>query len=379
MKKLLNVRTISQLAVLILVLVLTVRHMELGVEKAASIDAFCPFGGVESFLTYVTTGEFVRRINVSSFILLAIVLATTLFFGRVFCGFFCPLGTLQEWMRALAKKMGIKNEIELPKNIDRFARYIKYVVLVVIIYFSWKVEDLVFRNYDPYNALMHLGNEFEEKPVGYSILGVVLAGSLFVKNWWCRYFCPLGAFLSIFRKMSPFTIKRNNNTCVHCETCDDTCIAGLEIENQAEIKSADCVSCLRCAKDCPSSSLKLNVGKKEFSKKTFSWIVAWAFALLIIVAVISPLWKTKESFNIVTEKTGEVNMDNLRGSNTLKHVIETTGLPLSVFVEKLGIPENIDPEIKLKDIGLKYQIKNSQGALIETEDFRIVIEEELKK
>lgn len=379
MKKKINIRTLSQLAVLILVLVLTVRHMELGVEKAASIDAFCPFGGVESFLTYVTTGEFVRRINVSSFILLAIVLATTLFFGRVFCGFFCPLGTLQEWIRVLAKKLGIKNEIELPKNIDRFARYIKYVVLVVIIYFSWKVGDLVFRNYDPYNALMHLGNEFEEKPVGYSILGVVLVGSLFVKNWWCRYFCPLGAFLSIFRKISPFKIKRSNNTCVHCKACDNTCIAGLEIENQEEIKSADCVSCLRCVKDCPKGSLKLNVGKKEFSKKTFSWIVASAFALLIIMAVVSPLWKTKESSNIVLEKTGEVNVANLRGSNTLKHVIETTGLPLSFFVEKLGIPKDIDQEMKLKDIGIKYQIKNSQGALLETEDFRMLIEEELKK
>ncbi|MDX9913302.1 MAG: 4Fe-4S binding protein [Candidatus Moranbacteria bacterium] len=379
MKKLLNVRTISQLAVLILVLMLTVRHMELGVEKAAPIDAFCPFGGVESFLTYVTTGEFVRRINASSFILLAIVLSMTLFFGRVFCGFFCPLGTLQEWIRALAKKLGIKNEIELSKSVDRWARYLKYVVLVVIIYFSWKVGDLVFRSYDPYNALMHLGNEFEEKPVGYSILGLVLVGSIFVKNWWCRYFCPLGAFLSIFRKISPFKIKRNNDTCVHCKACNDTCIAGLEIENQEEIKSADCVSCLRCVKDCPNGSLKLNVGKKEFSKKTFSWIVAGAFGLLIIVAVVSPLWKTKESSNIVVEETGAVDVANLRGSNTLKHVIEITGIPLDVFVEKLGIPQDIDPEMKLKDIGVKYQIKNSQGVLIETEDFRAVIEEELKK
>ena len=249
----------------------------------------------------------------------------------------------------------------------------------MIIYFSWKVGDLVFRSYDPYNALMHLGNEFEEKPVGYSILGLVLVGSIFVKNWWCRYFCPLGAFLSIFRKISPFKIKRNNDTCVHCKACNDTCIAGLEIENQEEIKSADCVSCLRCVKDCPNSSLKLNVGKKELSKKAFSWIVAGAFGLLIIVAVVSPLWKTKESSNIVLEETGAVDVANLRGSNTLKHVIEITGIPLDVFVEELKIPKDIDQEMKLKDIGIKYQIKNSQGVLIETEDFRAVIEEELKK
>ena len=379
MKKILNVRTISQAVVLILVLILTVRHMELGVEKAAPIDAFCPFGGVESFLTFVTTGEFVRRINVSSFILLFIVLGLTMVFGRVFCGFFCPLGTLQEWIRALTKKLGIKNEIELPRNIDRWARYLKYFVLVIIIYFSWKVGDLVFRSYDPYNALMHLGNEFEEKPVGYSLLGLVLVSSLFVKNWWCRYFCPLGAFLSIFRKISPFKLKRNDNICINCKACDRTCIAGLDIESEKEIKSADCVSCMRCVSDCPNGSLKAHIGSKEISRKTFSWAVAIGFALLIIVAVASPLWKTKESSNIVEEKTGTVDVANLRGSNTLKHVIETTGIPLSFFVEKLGLPKDIDPEMKLKDIGLKYQIKNAQGVIIETEDFRAVIEEELKK
>jgi NapH/MauN family ferredoxin-type protein len=379
MKKILNVRTISQLAVLVLVLILTIRHMELGVEKAAPIDAFCPFGGVESFLTYITTGEFLKRINASSFIILSIVLGLTLFFGRVFCGFFCPLGTLQEWIHALAKKIGIKNEIELPKNIDRWARYIKYGVLVLIIYFSWKVGDLVFRNYDPYNALMHLGNEFEEKPVGYSILGLVLFSSLFVKNWWCRYFCPLGAFLAIIRKISPFKIVRNKNTCINCKACDRTCIAGLEIESKDEIKSADCVSCMRCVTDCPNGSLKINIRKKEITKKTFSRIAVFIFALLIVTAVVSPLWKTKESSNIVLEKTGELNIDNLRGSNTLKHVLEVTGLPLNIFIEKLGLPDNIDTETKLKDIGIKYKINNAEGNPIETEDFRMLIQKELEK
>lgn len=379
MKKIFNVRTISQLVVLVFVLVLTIRHLNLGVEKAAPIDAFCPFGGVESFLTYITTGEFVRRINVSSFIILGIVLGLTLFFGRVFCGFFCPLGTLQEWLRKLGKKFGIKNEIELPKRVDYWARYIKYGVLVVIVYFSWKMGDLVFRNYDPYNALMHLGNEFEEKPIGYSILILVLLSSLWVKNWWCRYFCPLGAFLAIVRKISPFKITRNNDTCIKCSACDRSCVAGLDIESQAEIKSADCVSCLKCVSTCPNGSLQLKIGQKNFSKKTFSWIVALSFLGLLLVATLSPIWKTKENSNIVLEETGEINMDNLRGSNTLKHVLEVTGLPLSVFVEKLGLPAGINKETKLKDIGTKYQINNAQGEPIETEDFRTLIEAELAK
>ena len=82
-------RRVSQFAVIALVFYLTLKHLNLGIEKAAPIDAYCPLGGLESLLTYITTGAFLNRILLSSFTLLVIVIIFTIFFGRVFCGYCC--------------------------------------------------------------------------------------------------------------------------------------------------------------------------------------------------------------------------------------------------------------------------------------------------
>ncbi|KKR19876.1 MAG: Polyferredoxin-like protein [Candidatus Moranbacteria bacterium GW2011_GWA2_39_41] len=246
MKYKIKLRTLSQITAVGIVLFLTLSHLKFGIEKAAPIDAYCPFGAIEGFLTYLFTGEYLKRIYASSFILMGILLVSTLIFGRVFCSHFCPLGAIQEWMRSLGRKIGIKKDVELPAKVDAVLRYAKYVILAAIIYFSFQVGDLVFRAYDPFNALMHFGEEFDEKVFGYSILGILVLASLFSKNWWCRYFCPLGATFAIFKKLSPFKISRNASTCISCGTCTRSCPAGLPVEKQDETKSADCISCLDC-------------------------------------------------------------------------------------------------------------------------------------
>jgi polyferredoxin len=372
MKKIFSVRTMSQLAVLIVVLYLSITHMVYGIEKAAPIDAFCPFGAVEGALTYISSGKYINRINASSFIIFFAVVIMTFFFGRVFCGFFCPLGALQEWIRAIGRKIGIRKEYELPPQIDRILRYLKYVILFILIYFTYRYSDLVFRTYDPYNALMHLGYEIEEKWPGYLILGIVLVSSLFVKSLWCRYFCPLGAILGIIRKISPFSIERDNLSCVHCQLCVRTCPANLPVESAEKINSADCVSCLRCISDCSKGSLSAKVMGRKIDKKILQKIVAFLFLLLLVISPYIPGWKTNQDL-IKNSATGNIDIDAIRGSNTLKHVIETTGISKSIFIKELGIPGNIDGNIMLKDIGVKYNIKNKEGNLIETEDFREII------
>jgi NapH/MauN family ferredoxin-type protein len=373
MKNNFKLRTLSQIAVVGIVLFLTISHLKYGIEKAAPIDAYCPFGAIEGFLTYLFTGEYLKRIYASSFILMGILIFSTFLFGRVFCSHFCPLGAIQEWVRSLGRKLGIKNDIEFPARIDWLLRYAKYLILAVVIYYSYQVGDLVFRAYDPFNALMHFGEEFDEKVFGYSILGILIFASLFSKNWWCRYFCPLGATFAIFKKISPFRISRNETSCVSCGTCTRSCPAGLPVNQQLEIKSADCISCLDCVSDCPEGSLKATVFGRKISKTKLSLIVTSAFFLPLFVFMATPLWQVKTPSNIINT-SGELDLENLRGSNTLQYLIETTGIPLTVFQEELHLPSEVDTSLKLKDIGPKYDIKKEDGSLLEMEDFREVVE-----
>ena len=369
-------RRLSQVVVIALVLYLTLRHLNLGIEKAAPIDAYCPFGGFESLLTYLSTGAFLNRILLSSFTLLAVVLIFTIFFGRVFCGYFCPLGALQEIIRGLGRKLGIKKDLELPVIIDKYARYLKYLILLVILVLSYKLGDLVFRNYDPYNALMHLGNEWEEKVYGYSILIILLIASLFTKSFWCRYFCPLGATLGVVKKFSFFRLKRDEKTCVSCNHCNYVCPAGLDVASSDSVKSADCISCLNCVSGCPEKSLTVSIFGKKISKNRFSLMVVILFVLVILGTSLSPLWQQKTESNVKDVK-GQINVENIRGSNTLEFVIKESGLPFAAFQTEFNLPTEIDQTIMLKEIATKYGLKNKAGDPLETEDFRKFIENNL--
>ena len=98
-----------RMVILVLVLVfsttLGVLHQHPIGWKPAGVDAFCPFGGIESALSLVTKGKMLSRIAWSSFTLLGAVILLAVLFRRSFCGNLCPLGTLQELFGILGKKI----------------------------------------------------------------------------------------------------------------------------------------------------------------------------------------------------------------------------------------------------------------------------------
>ena len=73
--------------------------------SSASLHAVCPFGGVVSIYQFATVGTFVQKVHQSSFVLMAIVFILSIFLGPVFCGWVCPLGTIQEWFAGLGRKI----------------------------------------------------------------------------------------------------------------------------------------------------------------------------------------------------------------------------------------------------------------------------------
>ncbi|MFC2162616.1 4Fe-4S binding protein [Candidatus Altiarchaeota archaeon] len=369
------IRFTGQALMLATVLYLALAHQWYGIEKAAPIDGFCPFGGVVSFLKLVSTGEFVQRIYWGSIILMVITVAMTMIFGRAFCGFICPLGTLQEWIRGIGRRMGFRKDRELPTNLDKHLRYVKYATLILIMYLTYTTGELIFRNYDPYVSLMHFGEEFEEKMFGYSILALVLAAALVYKNFWCRYLCPLGGFYAIISRLKMFGIKRDAGSCIDCGKCNKACPHGIEVQHAKVVDSVDCVSCMRCVESCPEDCLTASVGKNRIkSQSQLATIVLGLFILLIGVTIAMGWWKAAPASNLIMAD-GSIDVANIRGSNTLEYLIKTTGVPLEVFQKELGIPEGVDEHMKLKMIGEKYGLKNSEGEPLEVEDFRKVVAE----
>ena len=135
-RKGISLRRVVQIFFLLLITLIAVNHTleERGIEiplvGSASLHAVCPFGGVVSIYQYAAAGTFTKKIHESSFILMIIVFALALAFGPVFCGWICPLGTVQEFISRIGRRIfGKRHNSFIPRAADRYLRYLRYLVL----------------------------------------------------------------------------------------------------------------------------------------------------------------------------------------------------------------------------------------------------------
>jgi len=219
----------------------------------ASLHALCPFGGVVTIYSLVTTGTFVQKIHASSIVLLGLVGIFSILFGPVFCSWLCPLGSLQEWLGKLGSKIFKKryNHFLHPK-LENILKWFRYLVLVWVIYVTAQSGQLLFATVDPYYALFNFWSG-EVAIQAIVILGLTLLGSLFVERPWCRFACPLGALLSLTNLVRIFRIRREPSTCISCKKCDNACPMKIKVSGSSIVRDLSCNSCMRCTSDnvCP--------------------------------------------------------------------------------------------------------------------------------
>jgi polyferredoxin len=235
-----------------------------------SLHAVCPFGGVVTIYTYLTEGAFIQKIHQSSITLMWLVFGLTLLFGPVFCGWICPFGTVQEFIGKIGRKMFKKKYNNfIPSVIDKPLRYLRYVILILVVVNTAISAKLMFSNLDPYFALFNIWSG-EVTRLSLLILGLVLIGSLFVERPWCKYLCPLGALLGIFNLFRIVKLKRNENTCINCKVCDRVCPMNIDISTSKTITDHQCISCLLCTDEiaCPvSNSLSFSLLERKNPKE----------------------------------------------------------------------------------------------------------------
>lgn len=250
-----RIRHIVQLGFALFIIAGSVVH-NLAIEdgSTASIDALCPFGGIETLWTTLSSGgQFIPKTHLSNLVLLVGLVIGTLLAGGAFCGWVCPFGAVQDLLNGLRKRLHIRS-IEMPARLDKVLRYGRYVILALILYQTIAQVKLWFGDYDPYRTLFGLGWLFEFDLLtswpAYVITVAVLGMSFLVERAWCRYFCPLGGAISLLSKFSLLRIRRAESACKSCQLCTRPCPMKLDVAN-AKIVSSDCIGCLACVDTCP--------------------------------------------------------------------------------------------------------------------------------
>ena len=190
--------------------------------------------------------------------------------GRTICGWFCPLGMLQELL----------HKIPTPKikksNFTRILSYLKYVFLAVMVLaipmwygFKHDMPYPAFCKYicpagteegaisllsNPKNTgfFAMLGEFFTRKFV---ILMLIILACVFIYRSFCRFICPLGAIYGLFNRFSIVGVKVDTSKCNNCGACVRTCKMDVK-----HVCDHECISCGQCINVCPKKAISFKAG-----------------------------------------------------------------------------------------------------------------------
>ncbi len=187
---------------------------------------------------------------------LLIPVAVTVLFGRVFCGWICPMNTLLEVVDKCRRLLRIA---EIRERDVKFSLKNKYFVLAVTL-------GLVGVTSVPFVALfyppavmsreVHLFVFGSTVGIGAYVLLAIGAIELFVsKRWWCRYICPGGALYSLLGRFRVVRVERDENKCVHCGECVRVCQFDLR-PMLVQITGMECTNCGSCVRACDDDALR---------------------------------------------------------------------------------------------------------------------------
>jgi len=183
-------------------------------------------------------------------VVLIVFVVLAFVFSRAFCGYVCPVGTLQELLYNLPTK-----KVRTNKAFPIILRYAFFVAFIVVA-LTLSVGLLQYLGVRDFFYLNTASAFF------YVFLGLLLASVFFYRPF-CRLACPYGVLLSLAAIKSLFKLRRNEN-CVNCKKCEEEC--PTYEAGRTDLKQ-ECYLCGRCVYVCPNDALdytrKLAIKLKE--------------------------------------------------------------------------------------------------------------------
>ncbi len=231
-----------------------------------------------------------------AFSLITVVL--TILFGRVFCGWVCPLGAVHQFSSFVFKK----TKFLKPPREDRMSLAWKYYILIIVL--TGALFGLDLAGYlDPFSfltrsfatavfpSLAYALSSLNGVLYGLGITGLARSISQALENWtinvtfvqgfsigliflgavalnarkerfWCRYLCPAGALLGLLSRWNLFKLKIDEEKCIKCGLCTQHCETQANPYPNEKWRSGECVYCQNCASICPTGAIRFPVSAR---------------------------------------------------------------------------------------------------------------------
>jgi ferredoxin len=202
--------------------------------------------------------------------------ALTVIFGRVFCSWICPFGTMHHFISYLGLRSQKASE-RVHSNKYRKSGSIKYLILLLFIVAAavpvGKKVSLLTGLLDPiplvsrsFNLVLlpiadSMANKifvserfYEQAWIIGAIFLTALGLNLVIPRFYCRFICPTGALLGIIDRFAIWRIGKNTGKCTNCKVCNQHCHGGCEPAEK--IRIPECVLCFNCLDDCPTAAIE---------------------------------------------------------------------------------------------------------------------------
>ena len=229
-----------------------------------------------------------------------ITILFTLVFGRFFCGWICPLGSLNQCVSYFKKKLFRVRKYELYYRHQRI-RYLLFISLVVLallginlvgivdplsffsrgiipvfqniagrifrilqylnIHFGIFANDKFFYWIQAYLGYFH-PPYFRYAAITTFFLLLVLVVNLLVSRFWCLRVCPLGGCLGFLSAKGILNLSQPQD-CQDCLECSRNCQGACDPHKRGEWKKQECLYCWNCVVSCPQGTLRFGLGKKN--------------------------------------------------------------------------------------------------------------------
>ncbi|MDK9699589.1 MAG: 4Fe-4S binding protein [bacterium] len=215
-----------------------------------SFEAWCPFGGMESLWGLFTVGQFSCVTGPLNLSMLVAIIVLAILAKKTFCSWGCPIGFLQELQNKVTRRF-FPNRKPLNPKLNSWLKPLRYITLVVALYFTYRTGELILRGYDPFYIIFSGFGHGTLGWVSVTILGLLFIGAFIIPMFFCRYFCPLGATLDPFSRIGLIKIVRNTETCLECGDCATACPHDIKPFTVTRVNHRDCTNCLECIQACP--------------------------------------------------------------------------------------------------------------------------------